>query len=506
MSGHCLRPTLAAVVGLLALVAGGTAWAAGERDIKIVLATTPDNFDACNTTSEIGIIVQENIAETLTQLSAEDSQPMPRLALSWEQVDPTTWRVKLRQGVKFHDGSDFNAETAAASINRMFNPRLDCLNRMKLFTNIKLTPTVVDTYTLDIKTEKPQVLMPVLLSFVSISSPKTDESALSRSPIGTGPYKFKSWDNQVFAVERFDGYWGERPQVEGATYLWRGESALRAAMVAVGEADLATDIATQDATDPKMDFPYLNGETTRLRFTFKPPLDDIRVRKAINLAVDRDGLREGLFTDDFVPATQLFLPKINGYNPDLKVWPYDPAMAKKLLAEAKAAGVPVDREIRLIARTSFYPNGQEAMQAIMQMLQAVGLNIKLQMMDRAQWLKLVNKPFSDDRGPLLIQEMHDNTSGDATFTMHFRYHTKGQQSEISYPDLDKLLDEADAASGERRRELYRAANKMASEEIVPDVMMFHMINNLRVGPRLDFKPTKVTSAMLELADIKFAKQ
>ena len=245
-----------------------------------------------------------------------------------------------------------------------------------------------------------------LLSFVSITSPKTDDGALSRSPIGTGPYKFKSWDNQVFAVERFDAYWGKRPEVEGATYMWRGDSALRAAMVKVGEADIAADIATQDATDPKLDFGYLNGETTRLRFVFKPPLDDLRVRKAVNLAIDRQALRDGLFNEDFVPATQLFLPKINGYNPDLKVWPYDPAMAKKLLAEAKAAGVPIDKEIRLVARTSFYPNGQEAMQAMMQMLQAVGLNIKLQMMDRAQWLKLVNKPFSDDRGPMPVSYTH----------------------------------------------------------------------------------------------------
>jgi peptide/nickel transport system substrate-binding protein len=475
-----------------------------DRSIKIVMPIKFDNIDACNTSAETGFVVQENVTETLVQLDPKDGTPRPRLATKWEQISPTTWRVTLREGVKFHDGSAFDAKAVERALDRMFNPELDCLNRMKLFTNIKITPKVVDTHVVDLTTENPQVLMPTLLSFLAMDAPSTRFDELSNAPVGTGPYSVpprRAGDEIV--LKRFDGYWGEKPEVEQATYLQRDESALRAAMVEVGEADIGLYIASQDATNPETDFGYPNGETTRLRFVFKPPLDDIRVRKALNLAIDREALRDGLFTKDFQIATQMFLPRINGYNTDLKPWPYDPAEAKRLLDAARADGVPVDQEIPLIGRIGFYQNGQEALEAMIGMWSEVGLNIKLQMIERAQWLKLVNKPFGEDRKAMLIQEQHDNNSGDATFTMHFRYHTVGQQSEISFPELDKLLDAADAAQGEERRRLFQEANRMAAEEIVPDVMMFHMINIMRVSPRLDFRPTEVTNALFELSKIGF---
>jgi peptide/nickel transport system substrate-binding protein len=373
---------------------------------------------------------------------------------------------------------------------------------------------IVDPLTVHILTDGPAPTLPndfVRLFIVShkAAAGLTRETAneafnTGKAAIGTGPYRFVSWTpKDAFVLERFDGYWGDKPAVEQATYVQRDESALRAAMVEVGEADIGLYIASQDATNPETDFGYPNGETTRLRFVFKPPLDDIRVRKALNLAIDREALRDGLFTKDFQLATQMFLPRINGYNPDLKVWKYDPAEAKRLLAAAKADGVPVDQEIPLVGRIGFYQNGQEAMEAMIGMWSEVGLNMKLQMIERAQWLKLVNKPYGEDRKPMLIQEQHDNNSGDATFTMHFRYHTTGQQSEISFPELDKLLDAADGAQGEERRRLFQEANRMIAQDIVPDVMMFHMINIMRVSPKLDFRPTEVTNALFELSKIGF---
>lgn len=495
------QAVVAAAVGLS--VASPTSAQSGSKAITIVSPYAFDNIDSCNSSSEIGIVIRDNVVENLTHLNPATSQPEPRLAVSWEQVKPTVWRIKLREGVKFQDGAAFNANAVKRSIDRMFNTKLDCLNRGKLFANIKLTPTVIDDYTIEISTELPQVLMPLFMSFLSIESPNTNFDALTNAPVGTGPYKIGKGQQDQTVLERFDGYWGEKPAVEKATYVRRDESALRAAMVQVGEADIGLNIAIQDATDPKTDFSYANGETTRLRFSFKPPLDDIRVRKAFNLAIDREALRDGLFTKDYQIATQLFLPRINGYNPDLKPWPYDPEQAKKLLAEAKADGVAVDKEIPLIGRINFYPNGQEAMEAMIGMWKEVGLNVKLNQIERAQWLKLVNKPFSNDRVPMLIQEQHDNSSGDATFTMYFRYHSKGQQSEFGDPKLDSLIERADAAAGAERVKLFQEANAYSASQVVPDVMMLHMVNVMRVAPRLDFKPTEVTSTIFELSKVKF---
>ncbi|MCB2013216.1 MAG: hypothetical protein KDF64_21945 [Geminicoccaceae bacterium] len=475
-----------------------------NHDIIIAAPFAFDNIDSCNSSSEVGLVVRENVVEALTHLNPVTGEPEPRLATSWEQTGSTTWRITLRDGVTFTDGEAFDADAVARSIERMFNPKLDCLNRGKLFANIRLTPEIIDSHTIDISTEKPQPLMPIFMSFLTIESPKTDFDTMTSAPVGTGAYTVpERGPADPIVLVRQDGYWGETPAVSKATYLRRDESALRAAMVEVGEADIGLYIAIQDAIDPEMDFPYLNAETTRLRFSFVGPFADIRVRKAMNLAIDRELLRDGLFNENYMIATQMFLPRINGYNPDMKPWPYDPEQAKKLLDEARADGVDVDSEIPLISRINFYPNGQEAMEAMIEMWKAVGLNIKLQPMERAQWLKLVNKPYAEPRPAMLIQEQHDNNSGDATFTMHFRYHSTGQQSEFGDPKLDELIDAADVASGEERVNLYQEANAYSASEIVPDVMMFHMINYVRISPRLDYHPDALMNTMMELSTIGF---
>jgi len=122
-----------------------------------------------------------------------------------------------------------------------------------------------------------------ILREVTITLPNTVLGERTRDPVGTGPYRLVSWEPGTSVVlERFEDYWSETPEVAKVTYVFRGESAVRAAMVAAGEADIAPNIAVQDATDPSMDFSYLNSETSSFRIDVsKPPLDDLRVRKAM---------------------------------------------------------------------------------------------------------------------------------------------------------------------------------------------------------------------------------
>ena len=202
-----------------------------------------------------------------------------------------------------------------------------------------------------------------------------------------------------------------------------------------------------------MDFSYFNSETTALRIDVtRPPLDDVRVRKALNLAIDRQALIGTIFPKDVVPATQLVVPSINGHNPDLKVWPYDPDQAMALLEEARAAGVPVDNEITLLGRIEIYPNATESMEALLAMLQAVGLNVKLRMVEVAEWVDIYTKPYAEDRPPTLHQTMHDNNNGDAVFTVFFKYHSDGAQSVLSDKQLDGLIER----DGRNRRRAHQA--------------------------------------------------
>ncbi len=368
-----------------------------------------------------------------------------------------------------------------------------------------MTLNAVDSHTLDITTDKPAPILPTMMVPLTIMSPNTPMGEMSRHPIGTGPYVFVNWEPGVeINLKRFDDYWGEPPEVENARYVWRNESSVRAAMVDVGEADLAPNIAVQDATNPKTDLSYPNSETTRLRIDVdQPPLDDRRVREALNLALDREALRGSVFSKDVEPATQLIMPSINGHNHDLKVWPYDPDRARQLLAEAKADGVPVDNKITIIGRIGVYPGSTESLEAIMAMLMDVGFNVELKMLEVAQHVRYLQKPFPEPRSPIIQQDQHDNNSGDAVFTVFYKYHTDGANSVLHDDKLDSVIEQASAAVGDERVTLWNEAFKIINDDIIADVPLFHMVGYARVGPRISYNPTSATNSEVQLQTITF---
>ncbi|MBT6276710.1 MAG: peptide ABC transporter substrate-binding protein, partial [Chromatiales bacterium] len=419
LSARAVRPSIAALLLAAGVVGASGAWA--NTSVTVVLSEEPEVLEPCEATrSTVGRVVKQNIAETFTEINPADGTITPRLATAWSQVDNLTWRFELRKGVKFHDGADFDAAAAVYAIERTMDKSMDCETRTKFFGGIKLTASATGSHVLEIKTEKPVPIMPVMAGTIAVVSPNTPKGKATRTPIGTGPYKFVSWQpGKDVQLERFDGYWGTKPPVTKATFIWRGESAVRAAMVKTGEADIAPNIAVQDANDSTMDFSYPNSETSRLRIdTTRPPLNNRNVRMALNLAIDRNALRGSIFSKDVIPATQLVVASINGHNPELKVWPYDLAKAKQLLAKARSEGANLDQEIVLIGRTNIYPNATEVMEATMAMYQELGLNVKLKMYEVGEWLDLLLKPYAEDRGPALQQSQHDNNNGDAVFTVY----------------------------------------------------------------------------------------
>lgn len=482
---------------------------AADTDVVIVLQTEPDQLDPCQSSkSQVGKVIKQNVVETLTEIDPSNGQVKPRLVTEWSQVDNLTWRFSLRQGVKFQDGTPFNAAAVKYSIERTLDERIACEIRVKYFGGLSVQVTPLSDFEIEVKTNTAVPILPTLMGTVVAMSTATPMGEITRNPIGTGPYRLTEWSpGRQIVLTRADDYWGKKPAVTKATYIWRSESAVRAAMVASGEADIAPNIAVQDATDPKMDFSFLNSETSRLRIDAEiPPLNDVRVRLALNYATNREGMRGTIFSDKVIPSTQHVVPGINGHNPDLVPYPYDPEKAKSLLAQAKADGVPVDREIILIGRHNLYPNSQESLEALQAMYQAVGLKVTLKMTEAAEWFDLLFKPYAEDRAPNLFQEQHDNNNGDAVFTAFAKYHSKGGQSTFSDAQVDDLIDRAGQATGEERTKLYQAAFKRIHEVIVPDVSLFHMVGFTRVNPRLDFTPSIATNSELQLSQIAFKGQ
>jgi peptide/nickel transport system substrate-binding protein len=503
-----LRRILLVVPAILFTLCAGPANSAPEPGtVTILLAGEPVNLDPgeCTHTSE-GQILKKNILETLTDRNPGNSSITPRLATSWKQIDANTWHFYLRKGVKFHDGKDFNAEAAVFNIRRLYDNRVKSADRAKFFTDIKMEGKALDSYTLEVKTDKPAPLLPTLMEIMTICSPNTPLDKWTRNPIGTGPYKFVKWDAGTQIIfERFDGYWGQQPQVKKAIYIWRNESSVRAAMLEIGEADLTPDIAQGNANRPDMDYSYLNSNTSYLRIggEWEPPLNDRRVRMALNYAVDRNALRGSILSKDVVPATQLVIPSTLGYNANLKVWPYDPQKAKQLLDEARKDGVPVDKEITLVDRNGQYPGGEELIEAVMTMYKAVGLNVKLRMFEKGAMRTYENKPYPTNVGPYIVHKTHDNNTGDAVFTVFFKYHCNGVQSAMCDKTVDDLIEKAQAATGENRRNLWQAAFKRIQEEIIPDVILYHMVAYARVGKRINYRPSTMTLNEIPLEQITF---
>ncbi len=477
---------------------------AGSGPIKVVLAEEADLLEPCMATrSNIGRIIMENVSETLTELDVRGGTGVqPRLAEKWEQNADGSWRFHLRQGVKFSDGTGFDAKDVKHSFDRIMSDKNTCESR-RYFGGMTVTPTVVDDYTVDFKVDPVQPILPLLLTLVTIV-PEETPLEFVREPVGTGPFKLTNWTpGQQIVLSSRDDYWGAKPEVTEATYLFRADPAVRAAMVQAGEADLSPSISQLDATNPATDFSYLDSETVYLRVDHNiEPLNDIRVRRALNLAIDRQAFLGTLVPESAILATAIVPPPTLGWNKDVKVPAYDPEAAKKLIEEAKADGVKVDTPITIIARSANFPNVTEIMEAIQQQLQEVGLKVELKMVEVAEHEQYYSKPFAEGRGPQLVAAMHDNSKGDPSFSMFFKYATDGTQSGFSDPKVDDLIKRASAAVGDERAKLWSELIAYLHDDVVADVLLFHMVGFSRVSERLDFKPTMATNSMLQLSEIK----
>lgn len=494
----------AAILAATSVFVAGPVLAQDPTILTIVMPSGPDSIDPCESPrSSVSRIFRFNVVEPLLELDPLTHEAKPRLAESWTQVSPTVWQFKLRPGVVFHDGTPLNAEAVIHSLTRTLDETLTCVTRTKFFGGVDITAKAIDDLTVEFTTKEPRPILPTLFAQLAISSVNTPVGVMTDKPIGTGPYKFDNWvPNEKVEISAFDQYWGEKPEIDGAVYVWRAESSVAAAMVETGEADIAFSIAPQDATNPETDKVYLNAETTMLRpSNVLPPFNDIRVRKALNLAIDRNSFLGSIISDKAELAMQQVSVSVLGFNPNLKQWPYDPEQAKQLLAEAKADGVPVDQEIVLVGRPGLFSNSNEFAEALAEMLRAVGFNIKLESLETKQWLAVANKPFDPTRPVNILLSMHDNNTGDASFTAFFKYHSTGRQSVTADAEVDRLLEQAAAVSGEERAKLYQEVFYRVSEVLAEDVPLFHMVNYMRLGSRVSFTPTIANAAELQLSEV-----
>ncbi len=435
--------------------------------IVIVVGGDPSTLDPQYPDDGNARAVNDNIYEMLVVRDPETGELGPSLAESWEQVDETTWRFTLRQDVEFHNGEPFNAEAVVYSAERMIDP--DFHSEIFSFVATISGAEKVDDYTVDIFTVGPDPILLSRLTWLNIVPPvyaEENPEQFGNSPVGTGPYKFVEWvRGDHVTLEANEDYWGGAPSIGSVTIRPIEETATAAAALQAGEVDLVRHLIPEYlAQVPKsasvhgIEFPWVRINT------LTPPLDDLRVRQALNYAIDKEALADSLYSGYAAIAEgQILTPAHFGYNPDVTAYPYDPEEAKRLLEEAGATGAT----LQFVGESGRWLKDKELVEALAAQWEAVGLNIDVQIVEWSQWLDLL---FAGaDAAPDLQFSSHDNSLFDADRTLSVLFTTEGMaqggQSAYGNPRVDELVTAARTETDPAKREdMYHEAVQIIHDE------------------------------------------
>jgi len=401
---HASALGLAAFAALAVGGAGLSAGAATAAELTIGLGADVTSIDPHFHNLSPNSNVAHHIFDTLVK---QDHQQRlsPGLAESWKALEDSTWEFKLRKGVKFHDGSDFTAEDVAFTVKRA--PAVpNSPSSYGIYLASIAETTVVDPYTIRFKTKAPYPLLPTDIASIFIVSHKVGATATTadydsgKAAIGTGPFKLvenKKGDRIVLAKN--DQYWGPKAAWDKATLRLLTNEASRVAALLAGDVQMIEIIPTQDIAKIKANkdltvshvvgnrLIYLHIDTARDQTPFvtdkagkpldKNPLKDLRVRRAISLAINRQAIVERLMEGEALPAGQLLPETFFGTSKKLKPDPYDVDGAKKLLTEA---GYPDGFGLTIHGPNNRYINDAKIVQTVAQMLSRIGIDAKVDTM------------------------------------------------------------------------------------------------------------------------------
>jgi peptide/nickel transport system substrate-binding protein len=377
---------------------------AGAQELVVGLSTPVTALDPHFHNLTPNNNVADHVFEKLVRMDAKQ-QLKPGLAESWKALNDTTWEFKLRKGVKWHDGGEFSAEDVIATIKRIPNVPNSPAS-FATYTRPIAEVTAPDRLTLRIRTVRPHPLLPNDLVAVRIvpkriaETARTEDFNSGRAMIGTGPFKFKEYvAGDRVVLERNDGYWGPKPHWKTVRLRMITNAPARVAALLAGDVQMIEAVPTADiarlakdarvtvasAVSNRLIYLHMDSDRDRSPFVFdksgkpleKNPLKDVRVRKAISLAIDRDAIVSRIMEGQAQPAGQLLPDFFPGTSKRLAPPKVDQEAAKRLLAEA---GYPNGFAITLHAPNNRYINDEKVAQAIAQFLTRAGIDTKVEAM------------------------------------------------------------------------------------------------------------------------------
>lgn len=468
--------------------------AVSAQTLTIGVRGGPDSIDPHFTASGTHAEALKHVFDTLTW-SGDGLEIEPRLAESWKPLNDTTWEFKLRKGVKFHDGSDFTAEDVKFSIERI--PMVSGPNPTTIYVRRVKETKIIDPHTIHIVTDGPAPVLPndfIRLFIVShkAAAGLTKETAneafnTGKAAVGTGPYKYVSWAPKGdLVIDRFDGFWG--PKEPWARHVRKEipNDAARVAQLKAGQLDLITRVPATDLATLKRDA-KINVQVIDTVYVFnveldmrekalnvsakdgsplaKNPFQDPRVREAMDLAIDRKALGEVAMEGLGTPVNQLVTPSIFGYNKALPPRKFDPAAAKKLLADA---GYPNGFKMQFSFTQDRLPGDKDVGVSIAQMWAGIGIDAQANAQPAAVFFP------TRTRGEYSAAMSGWGTlTGEAHYTLSSIAHSNDKERKMGAfnvlgyvnPAMDKLLQDAAIEMDDaKRRKFLEDANALVATD------------------------------------------
>ena len=409
-----------------------------------------------------------NIYDGLVRRNTKE-EIVPNLAVSWKILNDTTWQFKLREGVKFHNGEEFDANAVKFSIERVINPKTHSpqISDLSAIDHVD----VIDKYTVNIVTKKPYPILLARLCNHMIIPPKyTQEKGadyLALHPVGTGPYKFKKWykDEKIELVANKDYHFGE-PKVKKLIFRPIPEASSRIAELLTGGVDIITNVPPDKIKEiEKSKNARVSGAPSArvifvvLDMTRESPLKSKKVRQALNYAVDVDSIIKYVLNGNGYRVATPLTPAHFGYDPTIKPYPYDPKKAKELLKEA---GYPHGFKMTLLSPSGRYLMDKDVAQAIAGQLNKVGLKINVKVLEWGVYVKQILSRKTES--PMFLLGWGNDTF-DADGTLFPMFRSGERLSFYENHEFDKYVDLARSTlDPEKRKEYYSKALRILYDD------------------------------------------
>jgi peptide/nickel transport system substrate-binding protein len=385
------------------------------------------------------------------------------LAESW-QMKGTRLQFNLRKGIRFHDGALLTSRDVLASFKRILTDK-QSLQAPNLQNIGEMDAPDEHTVVLTLKKPDANALEDINSRVIMRQVVAEKMGEADNKPIGTGPFKFTSWERSgQFVLRRNDNYWGKAPRIDEVIYKAIQEDAARIAALEAGQVDLISNIPPHEVARLKANPRLRVQQVQGLRPIFLilspayKPMDNPKVRRAITQAIDRERIIKHILEGYAYPLNGLLSPQVFGYEPSAKAYPYDPEKAKQMLTEA---GFPNGLEIDYYSPTGRYPKDREVAQVIVEQLSKVGIKANLK---TPEW-SIFNTDYKNGKYQFYLTGRGSLTDADTLFQQYFRTGATRRTLGYSNPKLDELLDQEQLTFDVKKREkLLWEAHKLILED------------------------------------------